>query len=130
MKTAVIENNEQSMMNDLVMESWKTDLKLPEEGMDMSMMERLMVELVDVDQDPLHALKWESYHYRMMRRDAHKRMPKLTRDVDKDTTSFLSMDLNDDEIDVWEELQQMREKKASFKNEMDAYEQQHQKCKS
>jgi hypothetical protein len=130
MVRAIIENDEQSMMNKIVMDSWKKDLKLPEDGMNMLMMERLMVELEDVDQDPLDALKWESYHYRMMRRDARKRMPELTRNVDKDTTSFLSMDLDDDEIDVGEELQQMREKKASFKKEMGAYEQQHQMCKS
>ena len=69
----------------------------------------------------LDKLRAEQESYHQMRRRARRMFPILTRDVDEDTTSFLSMDLDDEDIDVEDEMKKVREKKAAFKKKMDKY---------
>lgn len=69
----------------------------------------------------LDKLRSEQESYHQMRRRARRMFPILTRDVDDDTTSFLSMDLDDDDIDIEDEMKKVKEKKAAFKKKMDKH---------
>ena len=69
----------------------------------------------------LDKLRSEQESYHQMRRRARRMFPILTRDVDDDTTSFLSMDLDDHDIDIEDEMKKVREKKAAFKKKMDKH---------
>ena len=113
--------NEQ--MTALVMASWDAKLKTAKVNKSDSIQERnnKSSSAIVGASISLEKLKSEQESYHQMRRKARCMYPILTRDVDDDTTSFLSMDLDDEDIDVEDEMKKVREKKAAFKKKMEQH---------
>lgn len=57
--------------------------------------------------------------YHTMRRVARRTMPILTRNIDDETSSYLSMDLEDEERDIPQEMEELLRKRDAFQNKMD-----------